>query len=238
MSKGAIYVQDSGNTKIMGSEKVDATYASIKHTCPSTCPLKDEGCYAQTSFTGVHNLRNERRARGSKPIDVARAEAKAIDESYNGGPVPTFRAMRLHVAGDSRTVKGTRIINKAIGRWKYRGGGDVWSYTHAWKHVARKEWSNVSILASIQNVSEVDAVRAQGYAPSIVVPEHPTDKAYKLAGSDTTFIPCPNQTRGIGCSDCKLCMKADWLYETNRGIAFSVHGVYKGILKRKLTVIQ
>ncbi len=236
--KGAIHVADSGNTKIMGSKKVDATYAAIKHTCPSSCPLKDEGCYAQTSFTGIVNRRNERRAKGSSPVDVARAEAKAIDDSYNGGPVPQGRALRLHVAGDSRTLLGTRILNKSIGRWKQRGGGDCWSYTHAWRHVPREEWSNVSILASIQSTSEVEEARAQGYAPSIVVPEHPTDKAYKLPGSDTTFIPCPNQTRGIGCTDCNLCMKADWLYETNRGIAFSVHGVYKGILKRRLTVIQ
>lgn len=238
MSKGSIYVADSGNTKIMGSEKVDATYSAIKQTCPSSCPLKDEGCYAQTSFTGIVNRRNERRAKGQSPVDVARSEAKAIDDSYNGGPVPQGRALRLHVAGDSRTLLGSRIINKAIGRWKVRGGGDCWSYTHAWQHVPREEWTNVSMLASIQNTSEVEAARAQGYAPSIVVPEHPSEKAYKLEGSDTTFIPCPNQTRGVGCSDCRLCFKADWLYETNRGIAFSVHGVYKGILKRKLTVIQ
>lgn len=236
--KGAIYVSDSGNTKIMGSKKVDATYASIKHTCPSSCPLKDQGCYAQTSFVGMINLRMQRRAKGESVMDVARSEAKAIDASYNGGPVPQGRALRLHVAGDSRTLLGTRIINKAVARWKQRGGGDCWSYTHAWKHVPRGEWSNVSILASIQNTSEVEAAKAQGYAPSIVVPEHPSDKAYKLPGSDTTFIPCPNQTRGVGCTDCNLCMKADWLHETNRGIAFSVHGVYKGILKRKLTVIQ
>ena len=238
MSKGSIYVQDSGNTKIMGTKKVDGTYAAIKQTCPSTCPLKDEGCYAQTSFVGMINRRNERRAKGSSPLDVARAEAKAIDESYNGGAVPTDRALRLHIAGDSRTVLGSRLINKAVARWKERGGGLCWSYTHAWKHVHRDEWSNVSMLASISNVSEVDAARAQGYAPAIVVAEHPSEKAYKLPGSDTLFIPCVNQTRGVGCTDCQLCFKADWLFETNRGIAFAAHGVKKNNIKRHLTVIQ
>lgn len=236
--KGAIYVQDSGNTKIMGSEKIDATYTSIKRTCPNTCSLKDTGCYAQTSFTGITTRRNDHRARGESPLDVARSEAKAIDDSYNGDAVPQGRALRLHVAGDSRTVKGTRVLNKAIARWKARGGGSCWSYTHAWRHVPRKEWSNVSILASVENPQDVNQARTQGYAPAIVVGQFPTDKAFTVPGSNTTFIPCVNQTRGVGCSDCQLCFRADWLYETNRGIAFQAHGVYKDQMKRRLNVIQ
>lgn len=236
--KGAIYVSDSGNTKIMGSQKVDATYASIKHTCPDTCSLKGEGCYAQTSFVGMINQRMQRRARQGSPLDVARAEAHAIDESYNGGSVPEGRALRLHVSGDSRTIKGTRLINNAIGRWKQRGGGATWSYTHAWRHVPRSEWSNVSILASVADVSEVQAAKAQGYAPAIVVGEHISDKAYTLPGSDVKWIPCPNQTRGVGCTDCRLCFDADRLHQNNFGIAFAAHGVYKGVIKRRLNVLQ
>lgn len=238
MSNGAIYVSDSGNTKIMGSKKVDATYAAIKYTCPDSCELKDKGCYAQTSFVGMINQRMTRRARGGSPLDLARAEAKAIDNAYKGGPVPAGRALRIHVAGDSRTIMGTRVLNKAVGRWRQRGGGDCWSYTHAWKHVAREEWGNVSILASVGNTSEIAEARKQGYAPAIVVPEHPSEKAFQLPGSDTMFIPCPNQTRGVGCTDCRLCFKADWLYETNRGIAFAAHGVRKETIKRRLNVIQ
>jgi hypothetical protein len=235
---GALYVSDSGNTKIMGSKKVDATYASIKATCPNSCSLKGVGCYAQTSFVGMINQRLERRARGGSALDVARAEAKAIDMSYNGGPVPTGRALRIHVAGDSRTLAGTRMINNAVGRWKKRGGGDCWSYTHAWKHVPRKEWSNVSMLASVADVDEAYDCWAQGYAPAIVVSEHKSDKAYLLDRSDTKWIPCPAQTRGIGCSDCRLCFNADRLREGNFGIAFAAHGVKKESVKRHLNVIQ
>jgi hypothetical protein len=102
--KGAIYVSDSGNTKIMGSKKVDATYASIKATCPDSCELKDKGCYAQTSFVGMINIRMNRRARSGSPLDLARAEAQAIDDAYKGGDVPADRALRIHVAGDSRAI--------------------------------------------------------------------------------------------------------------------------------------
>lgn len=240
--KGAIYVSDSGNTKIMGSEKVDATYASIKATCPDSCDLKDKGCYAQTSFVGMINWRMNRRARQGSPLDVARAEAQAIDASYNGGQVPTGRALRIHVAGDSRTLAGTRVINKAVARWRKRGGGDCWSYTHAWKHVPREEWNNVSTLASVDSVSDIEQARAQGYAPAIVVPEFTTDKAFTLPGSDTKFIPCPAQThpggKEIGCTDCRLCFNANRLYKGNFGIAFAAHGIKKAELKRHLTIIR
>jgi len=240
--KGAIYVSDSGNTKIMGSKKVDATYTSIKGTCPNSCPLKDDGCYAQTSFTGIVTARLNKEAKGSSTLELARAEAKAIDNAYNGGKIPQGRDFRLHVAGDSRTITGSRILNAAIGRWRKRGGGAVWSYTHAWRNVSRTNWSNVSMLASVTTTSEVAEARAQGYAPSIVVGEHPSEKAYMLTGSDVKWIPCPAQTKPggkeIGCTDCRLCFDANRLYENNFGIAFAAHGVKKNEIKRRLTVIK
>lgn len=235
---GAIYVSDSGNTKIMGSKKVDATYVSIKASCPKDCPLMGEGCYAQMSYVGITTHRLDEEAAGFSPLQAARGEAAAIDQSYKGGPVPAGRDLRLHVAGDSRTLAGTRVINNAVKRWKKRGGGDCWSYTHAWKHVPREEWSNVSILASVTSTSEVAEARKQGYAPAIVVPEFSGDRAFKMDGSDTKWIPCPAQTRGVGCSDCRLCFDADRLFNGDFGIAFAAHGPKKNNLKRHLKVVK
>lgn len=235
---GALYVVDSGNTKIMGSKKVDATYTSIETSCPKSCPLKGDGCYAQLSFVGMQSRRLDNEAVGLSPIQVARNEAAAIDSSYKGGSVAEGRALRLHVAGDCRTIASAKLVNSAVGRWKIRGGGDVWSYTHAWKNVPRSAWRHVSILASVTNVSEVAAARAQGYAPSIVVPEHPSERAYALEGSDVKWIPCPAQTRDIGCTDCRLCFNANRLFQSNMGIAFAAHGIKKNNIKRRLTVVQ
>lgn len=236
--KGAVYVAGSKNRKILGSKPVDATYASIQTSCPKTCDLMGEGCYAELGYVGITSHRLDAEAKGQSPLETARAEANAIDNSYNGGDVPEGRDMRLHVAGDSRTIKGTRLINRAVGRWVHRGGGSAWSYTHAFRTVPRKEWSNVSILASVSNTAEVVEARKQGYAPAIVVPEHKSEKAYLLDGSDTKWIPCPNQTRGIGCTDCKLCFNADRLFAGGFGIAFAVHGVMKEKMKRHLTVVK
>lgn len=116
--RGATYVVGTKNTKLSGSKPIDATYAAIGSTCSPTCPLqRDKLCYATLSFVGMINRRLEKQSESDSPLEVARAEAKLIDESYDGGVVPTGRALRLHVSGDSRTIAGTKVLNKAVGRW-------------------------------------------------------------------------------------------------------------------------
>lgn len=236
--RGVIYTSDSKNSKISGNKKVDATYASIKATCPDTCELKNEGCYAQSSFVGMVNARMNRRARQDSALDLARSEAKCIDESYDGEEVPEGRALRIHVAGDSTLRAGTKLIANAVARWKKRGGGDVWSYTHSHANVPRAMWGSVSVLASVDNIEQVKAARKMGYAPAIVVPVHKSDRAYTLEGSSVKWIPCPNQTRDVSCVDCRLCFDANRLFENNMGIAFAAHGIKQKDLKRRLTVVS
>jgi hypothetical protein len=238
--KSAIYVSDSGNTKLSGTKSVDTTYASIKSSCPSSCPLKDgKACYAELGYVGFVTSRLDKVAKGLSALEVAREEARAIDYSYNGKAVPQNRDLRIHTAGDSRTVKGTKLINSAIGRWKKRGGGIAWSYTHSWKNIKRSLWSNASVLASVSNTEEANEARKQGYAPAIIVSEFNGDKAFKIDGSSVKWIPCPAQTKNnIGCVDCRLCMRSEFLYKSNVGIAFAAHGVKKNNLKKRLEVIK
>jgi len=228
----AIYVSDSKNAKIAGANtRVDATYASIAATCPRACPLKDQGCYAQGGRTAMV----QRLLDSTVSADVAaRHEAAVIDESYMGGPVPRGRMLRLHVAGDCRTNRAASLVSAAIRRWRARGGGAAWTYTHAWRNVKRASWDGVSILASVETVAEAKEALARGYAPARVVASHPNDgRAYDEGG--ITWIPCVEQTRGVPCSDCGLCMNADALAARGAGIAFAAHGQST---KRVLKVIQ
>jgi hypothetical protein len=237
MSKfqGTVYVSKSGNSK---TGHADVTYSAISKTCPNSCELKGKGCYAETGNIYFTLKRIEESGKDLSAYDIARQEAKAIDSSYNGKAVPGTN-LRLHVSGDSRTVKGTRVLADAVRRWKVRGGNKVWTYTHAWKNVPRYEWGPVSVLGSISKASEAKKVQEQGYAPALVVSEHKSDKVYLMEGSDVNWIPCPAQVRDdVTCSDCQLCMKGDELYKKNIGIAFSAHGAKKNSLKKHLQVIQ
>ncbi len=234
---GAIYVVDSENSKISGNSKVDATYVSIQSSCSRSCPFFDAGCYGQLSRVGLVTNRLNNESKNYSPLQVARAEAKAIDNAYNGGDIPSGRNLRLHVAGDSRTITGSRIINNAIGRWIKRGGNKCWSYTHSWKHVPRSEWNHVSMLASVSNVEEANEARSLGYACVIVVAEHKNHKSFSLDGSDTKWIPCPSQVKDVSCMECGLCFDADVLYKRGKGIAFAAHGVKKNEVKRRLPLL-
>lgn len=236
MSKAVIFVEDSSNEKIASKKgKVCATYAPIKQSCPNSCKLKNTVCYAQTSYVGILVSRMEKEASGKSPEQIARLEAKAIDDSFKGKQIPQDgarggRDLRIHVSGDARTKRSVIALMKAAKRFVARGGGSVWSYTHAFKTIPRKLWgSAVSVLASVENTEDAKTAREQGYTPAIVVPSYPNnDKAFYMQGSDTKWIPCPATTKdNISCADCRLCMNADKLYAINAGIAFAAHGARK-----------
>jgi len=225
-SKVATLVISSNNVKV---GDVSATYASIDGSCPSDCAQRNAGCYAQTGNVGIHtnqmNAINKLRKR-QDARDVARVEArliiKAISERRNTRP------LRLHVSGDCRTTSAAETLSLAASRW----AKPVWTYTHAWKVVARKSWRNVSVLASVDKHSDINLAFDRGYAPAIITASHPKDgKAYMMG--TVKVIPCPAQTRDAKCDTCKLCWNADKLHAMRAAIAFEGHGV----AKKRLTVM-
>jgi len=241
----AKFVGDSANAKISPAKhKVSATYASIKASCPSTCKLRDNGCYAQSGPIAIYLRKLDNNAPNFTADSTAEQEAAAIRASFKGGKIPQDgakggRDLRLHVFGDATTIKAAMALGEAARNWREREGGDVWTYTHAWKNVPRTAWgSSVSVLASIDDMSEAVGAVAQGYAPAVVVSEHKNgNKVYSEGG--IKWIPCVAQVTDLKCTECRLCFKADMLASKGYGIAFSSHGSGKAkINKRLLNVIQ
>ena len=236
----AKFISNSKNVKIAGKFKVAATYAPIRQSCPPTCELKNTGCYAQQSYVGMINRKLEAGHAGDSPLMVAKSEAAAIDAGFPKG-VPQDggrgqgRPLRIHVSGDCRTIGGAKVVAAAARRYTQRGGGPVWSYTHAWRRVPRSAWEGVSTLASVKGIQDILEAREQGYAPAMVVPEHKDDRKYRVGNFH--FIPCPAQTRDLACTDCRLCFDADKLLERKQGIAFAAHGSKTKEIKRRLKVV-
>lgn len=234
------FIKDSKNAKIAGKYKVCATYAPIKQTCPNTCALRNEGCYAQSSFVGMHNRVMEEVFKGHSALVVARDEARAIDAAFPKG-VPQDgarggRDLRLHVSGDCRTRRSATVVAAAARRYVGRGGGQVWAYTHAWRNVPRSAWKGVSILASVDTPKDILKAREQGYASAIVVPEHRSDRVYRVG--NFKVVPCPAQTRDMACVDCRLCFNEGRLLARKQTVAFAAHGSKTNNIKRKLTVVS
>ncbi len=129
-------------------------------------------------------------------------------------------ALRLHTGGDCKTDEAALILSDACREWL----GHVWTYTHAWRVVARRSWGDVSVLASCE--TSEDALRAieRGYAPELTVPEHPANGKAWSDENGITWIPCPAQTNDTNCVRCGLCFDDRALLGRRAGIAFEAHG--------------
>ena len=220
---------------------VCSTYTSIEATCPESCPFKRDangvagGCFADAGYTGraIKILDAAARWHDMSPTSMANMvisqEVAHIDQAFHGKPVPQDgarggRDLRLHVGGDVGTTFGAQLLGRAATRWRSRGGGAVWTYTHRWRDIPRSAWGpDVSVLASCETADEMNEARERGYPPAVTVPQHPSKKAYAMKGTDTKVIPCPFETKGTVCSECRLCLDVD-LMKMNKAIGFAVHG--------------
>jgi hypothetical protein len=215
---------------------VVATYVAIAPTCPSTCQFKAAGCYVTAGFTGRSNRLLEQAAEELSGDEVCAREAEVLDGLFGnaGGRVPqdggrdgkSGRDLRLHTGGDTSSTRAARRLALTARRWRERGGGVVWSYTHRWRAIARRAFGEISILASVETFAEAARAWARGYAPAIVVDAHPEDGRAWSHGA-LRVVPCPAETRGATCVECRLCLDADGLHERKTVIAFALHGAQR-----------
>jgi len=214
---------------------VAATYVSQK-SCPKTCPFYNNGCYAEYGpmYWAVTSKVNAS-AGDDTTTQLAKDEAALIDE------LPADVPLRLHVVGDCSTKTAAAIVSAAADRYEERGAAagneaSVWTYTHAWKKVPRKEWKQVSVLASCENADQVKEATEAGYATAVVVPEFKQNSAYEADG--IKLIPCPQQTgKCASCLDCKLCTRDATLRNRGLTIAFIPHGPGTKKVRKSLDVI-
>lgn len=179
---------------------------------------------------------------GMTALRVTEAEAEAVDGAWTRG-VPQDgarggRDLRLHVGGEVSDVFGADLLASAADRFRSRGGGAVWTFTHQWEHgVDREAWGPISVLASIQDVATENAAAAMGYVPAIVLPRFPAAKAFRLRGSSRRWVPCPAETRGTTCVECRLCLDDDRLRDHHIGIAFAPHGRDADLARSRLPIL-
>jgi len=224
-------VLNSQNVKV---GDVSATYAPIDATCPASCPLKEAGCYAKTGNVGFQVRRLEREFAGLNGDTLAELEASEIEsQGKRLKSEGISKPLRIHVSGDATSDRRASALGRAAAHWP----GPVWSYTHAWRDVSRASWGRVSVLASVETLSDATKALSRGFAPAIVVTEHPSNgRAWVDPGTGVKVIPCPSQTRDVSCADCRLCFNDSKLLAQNAAIAFAAHGT--GAKKLRLTVLK
>jgi len=209
---------------------VASTYVSIRATCPSSCPFKDRGCYAQAGQTHLTMGRLDRAGAGMTPLAVTSAEAdglarlwprKVPQDGARGG-----RDLRLHVGGETSCERGARRLAEAVEGLRARGLGAAWTYTHRWRTIPREAFGPISVLASVERPHEVGEAARRGYAAALTVPRFPDSAAFPV-GDGFSVIPCPFESQAASsptCAQCRLCFDDQGLLQRRRAIGFAVHG--------------
>jgi hypothetical protein len=114
-------------------------------------------------------------------------------------------------------------LGEAATRWRERGGGNVWTYTHSWDKIEPEDFGPaISVLASVETPQEVVAATDRGYTPAMTVVAFHSSRAYSVPKTCVKIIPCPAQTRGgVKCINCRLCFKK---LPKGKAVSFHLHG--------------
>lgn len=212
-------VAHTANLKLVGKLKglpFFASYREVGRTCPSSCPLLGDGCYAQEG-----NVAIQQRGRSSSD------DGSILIQSLK--MMPPSSLVRHHVSGDFMLdgVLDTAYLAAAIMSAHLRPDIQFYGYTHAWREIDRKEWrfpDNFTLNASVDSLDQIEEAEAAGWPVAVTISE-------KLPPKGKGYAVCPNQTHGISCWDCRLCLRQ----KRKIAVAFYPHGRGRKKIERRLS---
>jgi hypothetical protein len=215
--------EHSNNQKLSAHGNVSASYVS-QVSCPSSCALRGNGCYAENGPIAYTTNRLNRTTKAKKKAEAAMRLLVAHEEAKGIAALSGYHKLRTHVVGDCATPETAAIVGAAMVKHERRRGKAAWTYTHAHADIPVKAWQGAKVLASCDSVKQIPAARARGYAIAVIVPPHQSEKMYVLEGE--TIIPCPAQfirpdgSRKSTCEHCTLCQQPELLKAKRWNVGF------------------
>ena len=200
-----------------------AVSTTSKDSCPATCPLKGNGCYAETGPLKLHW--------DAVSDGPWRDKPRGIDiESFISAikTLPEGSCFRHNQAGDLPHNNGLinahalELIADACSERKLK----AWTYTHHSVDnlnnvVMIKRSNNVGLTVNVSAHSQQHAVEVyrKGMPAVCIVPKDTQVNSWCNDG--VRFVVCPAQTKqNLTCAECKLCANAD----RTCIVAFKAHG--------------
>lgn len=193
-------------------------------TCPSTCPFKGNGCYAESGPLALHWREV---TAGNRGVD-AEQFFQEIKE------LPEDQLWRHNQAGDLPHTNGRisrRFIKSIVAANSGRRG---FTYTHhditKGENLALVRYANRNgfrINVSTENEAAADRAVAAGLPAVIAVPSDETRTHWRTPDGNAVTV-CPAQRKedqfsGVSCSNCQLCQTRNH----RQVIAFIAHGTSK-----------
>lgn len=192
------------------------TYRPVGATCPSSCPLLDQGCYAQQGQVGMQQRRASEELLASL---TSAAIVMTCSARYK-------QVARLHVSGDFYTPSGVLdypylcgLIN--LSTWLEQALARASSTPLAYTYTHGQDLGVWTLMLRQAGIV-VRHSGMPGHGGCIVEPFE-TLPALRNAYPELTFARCRAQLDEITqCRDCKLCWEREELT-----IVFAPHGSQK-----------
>lgn len=195
-----------------------AVSTTSRDSCSPSCPLFDNGCYAETGPLNLHWRKVSDRSRGFGIEDFVNA-IKTLPEGS---------CFRHNQSGDLPHNNGLinahalELIADACAERKLT----AWTYTHHSVEnmnntVMIKRSNNVGLTVNVSAHSQQHAVDVyrRGMPAVCIVPKDTQVNSWCNDG--VKFVVCPAQTKAnLTCAECKLCANAD----RTCVVAFKAHG--------------
>jgi len=211
------FVKKSGNSKIGA---MPCTNSDMR-TCPTSCALKDNGCYASSGYyTRLNWLKVTDGSRGSNWSNLC-ADIKSLNNE---------QIWRMNVSGDlphnDQVIDADKMALLIDANKEKRG----FTYTHHDMSIAnnratikRANKKGFIVNLSSDNVKDADRLKALNIAPIVtIVPAHITSNFTSEGGNKVVICPAAIKDH-ITCLDCKMCAVKD----RQTIIAFPAHGAGK-----------
>ena len=218
-------------TKVSNNSKTGAIPVTVSNrkTCPPSCPLLKNGCYAEGYYTQLHWNKVTSGERGTNWNEFI-TSIKSL---------PKRILWRHNVSGD---LVGTNDIIDAVALAqlvqanKNKSG---FTYTHypmlsannieAVKHAND---AGFTVNLSANNIDQADHYKSLKIGPVVVVVADDCKKV-TFTPNNNKIVVCPAQNNDkVTCSSCGLCQKQDRDYI----IGFRVHGTYTKKAKLSLAI--
>jgi hypothetical protein len=230
-------------TKISRNQKTGPMPVSMteRASCPSACPLKNNGCYAEhgplsmiwRSIEDDGFIKDKRR---SNPIEWDRF---CVEVSK----LPKGQLWRHNAAGDLPGEDNEIDVKKLGLLVKANDGRKGFTYTHkpVNKGEFRKNAEAVSaannfgftVNVSADSLVEADELYDLNIGPVVVTLPSDAPQVSKTP-KGRHVIACPAEDDKVDCMRCGLCQKAS----RKAIVGFRAHGVRKSAVNKRLNVIQ
>ena len=199
---------------------------SPKSTCPTSCPLRGGGCYAEGGPLAIHWSAISK----GKCGDTWQGFISKVQS------LPNNQIWRHNQSGD---LKGNRkninraALNELI---KANKGKRGFTYTHYLprnkrelnaRAIQQSNKNGFTINLSANNLNEADRLYKMNLGPIVVVLPSSEKRSNFKTKAGNTVVVCPAiKSENITCASCQLCAKA------NRKVivGFTAHGFRKSKL--------